>query len=510
MGRTLTDRLALVAQARAEAEAVVFGGGSLTFAGLEDRAARLAGTLKALGVRRGDRVGISLQRGLDMPVAVYSVMLAGAGYVPIDPAAPPPRMQHILRDCGIGVLITQEARIAQVADAAPGTGLHSVIGVAAPLDGLTTLPFDAALQGVPHREPLGPDDLAYIIFTSGSTGVPKGLTHTHASALAFVDMATALYDLGPNDRMAATSALHFDMSCMEMFAGLLSGACIVMVPEAHAMMPASLAHLLDEQRITTLYTVPFQLIRLVEAGALEARDLSALRLVIHAGEPMPPRPIAQLRAVLPHARFSNFYGPAEVNGVTHWDHPPEGTDPSAPVPIGHACAHADLLIDGETPDSGELLVATPAMMRGYWRRPDLDAACFVTRTGTDGTMRRYYRTGDLVSRRPDGALLLLGRADRQVKLRGYRVELDEVELALDAHPAVSEAAALLSPDKLRILAFVRLAPGQAAQEADLHEIAARRLPAHAVPASIRILPQFPRTATGKIDRRRLLTEDTAQ
>lgn len=510
MEGSLTDRLARVAQDRPKADAVIFGDQSLTFAGLADRAARLAGRLKALGVQRGDRIGISLQRGLEMPVAVYGVMLAGAAYVPIDPTAPPDRMQHILRDCGIGVLITQEARADQIARAAPGTGLHSVIGVAAPLDGLTTLPFDAALDSPPHRETLGPDDLAYIIFTSGSTGVPKGLTHTHASALSFARMAADLYDLGPKDRMAATSALHFDMSCMEMFAGLLSGACIVMVPEAHAMMPASLAQLLEDQRITTLYTVPFQLIRLVEAGALEARDLRALRLVIHAGEPMPPRPIAELRAVLPHARFSNFYGPAEVNGVTHWDHAPDGTDPTAPVPIGYACAHADLLIDGETADSGELLVATPAMMRGYWRRPDLDATCFVTRPGTDGTPQRYYRTGDLVRRGPDGALMLLGRADRQVKLRGYRVELDEVELALEAHPAVSEAAALLSADMLRILAFVRLAPEQTAQEAALREIAALRLPSHAVPASIRVLPQFPRTATGKIDRRRLLAVDTAQ
>lgn len=505
LAETLSARLLQAADNWPDAIAVRHDSHDLSFAELAQKASRLAGWLHAHGVSRGDRVAIALRRNLDMPVAVYGVLMAGAAYVPIDPNAPADRMAAILNDSDVAVMISEEALAPTLEDAAPQSSLRAVLGLTAPLDGLETAPFDAIDAAEPFQTEHGPDDLAYIIFTSGSTGTPKGLTHTHASALAFADMAAALFDLGPDDRMAATSGLHYDMSCMEMFAGLLSGARIVMVPETHGMFPASLSGLLESERVTTLYTVPFLLVRFAEAGALETRDLSSLRLIVHAGEPMPARPLGRLRERFPDARFANFYGPAEVNGVTWWDHP-EVPDPNlTDFPIGWPCAQTRLRIeDRDQPaEEGELLIATPAMMRGYWHRPDLDATAFVTRPDEDGIERRYYRSGDHVRRAPDGTLTFLGRMDRQVKLRGHRVELDEIEVALQANPDVSEAAAILGATGQTIRAFAILEAGHHTDPDALRRTATALLPTHAVPTEIQILQTFPRTSSGKINRREL-------
>ncbi|MBF9030985.1 amino acid adenylation domain-containing protein [Rhodobacterales bacterium HKCCE3408] len=503
MSETLDARLVEVSARWPDAIAVRHGDRSLTFAALADRAGRLAGWLQSQGVVRGDRVAIQMRRSIEMAVAVYGVMRAGAAYVPIDPMAPPERIAGILNDSGAEVMITEDALAGQIADALPGTGVRCVLGLSADAGGVSAAPFDA-VETAPHFvDDHGPDDICYVIFTSGSTGTPKGLTHTHASALSFVDMAAPLFGLGPHDVMAATSGLHYDMSCMEMFAGLLSGARILMVPETHMLFPASLSALLEAEGVTTIYSVPFMLIRLVEGGGLADRDLTALRLVIHAGEPMPARPIAELRAHLPAARFSNFYGPAEVNGVTWWDHPEQPAEDITDFPIGYACAHTELLVDGDDGVEGELLIATPAMMQGYWRRPDLDDRSFETRPGRDGTLRRFYRSGDVVRRDARDCYVFVGRADRQVKLRGHRVELDEVEMAICAHAAVSEAGAVLTPDGLSIRAFVTMVPGASATPQELLSSVGERLPRHAVPDRIEIIETFPRTSSGKIDRPRL-------
>ncbi|MBF9033473.1 amino acid adenylation domain-containing protein [Rhodobacterales bacterium HKCCE2091] len=501
MTSSISSRLIRAAEAAPGAEVVRHGGAVLTFADLVARAGQTAGWLAAQGVRRGDRVAILMRRTLMQPVAVHGVLAAGAAYVPIDPAAPPARIRAILDDCEIEVMISEDAHSPRIAEAAACTRLRAILGLSGDIAGIDRAGWSDSDGIDPVHVHTGPDDLAYVMFTSGSTGTPKGMAHTHASALAFADMAAALCDLGPGDRLAAVSGLHFDMSCMELFAGLLHGATAVMVPEPVTMMPASLSALLQTERVSVIYTVPFLLVRLLEAGGIDGRDLSALRLIVSAGEAVPPGVFSDLRRHLPDARLANFYGPAEVNVVTVWVAPEGPLAFDGPVPIGSACPHTELLTD---PATGELLAATPAMMRGYWRRPDLDAAAFVRRRGADGGMRRWYRTGDIVRDEGDGDLRLVGRADRQVKIRGYRVELDEVERVLAAHPAVSEAAVLVAPDGLSLRAWTTAAPGAAADPAELVRAAAAILPPYAVPSEICVVPAMPRTGSGKIDRRRLM------
>jgi amino acid adenylation domain-containing protein len=504
MPRFLDDIIREGALTRPDAEACRFGDQALTHAGLDAAADRLADALRARGVARGDRVGILLDKSLDGMVALYGIMRAGAAWVPLDPGAPPARLGGIAAECGIGVIVSSPARRRTLEALAPAATALRVVVDAAGAD-LGQFADPAAPASEAKRDP---GDLAYVIFTSGSTGTPKGIMHSHETGLAYARMARDLYGLTPDDRLGNHSPLHFDMSTFDIFSGPLAGACTVIIPEMHAKLPASLAALIEAERITVWYSVPFAITQLVERGGIDRRDLSALRWIIFGGEPMPPRHLAECARLVPSARFSNSYGPAEVNQITVHMLDPGEIDGQSPVPLGVACEHAELmLLDGDAPaDEGELLAATPAMMLGYWNRPERDAAGIVQRPGPDGVRRRWYRTGDLVRRDGDGRLHFIGRSDRQVKVRGHRVELDEVELALGTHPSVSEAAAVVRGDPAGIAAFVTLREGAAPDPDALRAHAMQRLPAYAVPQHVTVLGAFPRTTSGKIDRKNL-TED---
>jgi acyl-coenzyme A synthetase/AMP-(fatty) acid ligase len=246
-------------------------------------------------------------------------------------------------------------------------------------------------------------------------------------------------------------------------------------------------------------------------GAIEERDLSAIRWVLFGGEPFVPKHLAALTRALPRARFSNVYGPAEVNQCTYWHLPGPWREQDGQPPIGRACPNADLAVldEDDQPvaqgEAGELVVRAPTMMRGYWERSDLNARVFLRRPGAGGVEDVWLRTGDLAVERADGLLRFLGRKDRQVKTRGYRVELDEIEEALAAHPAVEASAAfpVEREEGLTLIeAAVTLRQGGITGQA-LTAFLASRLPPYAVPARIEVVAEFPRTTSGKIDRRRL-------
>lgn len=471
----------------------------LTYGDLADRAERLAGELQNLGVGRGSRVVLFMDKSLAAPVAIYGVLAAGACFVPLDTSAPATRVRQILAECEPSVILCDPSKVQTAQDAVSGLEAQPIVK---PFD-LSCLPSgDTAHRPPPDRST---EDPAYILFSSGSTGVPKGIVHTHKSALAYAHMAADLYGLGPGDVMGNHSPLHFDMSTFELFAGPLRGATTVLIADMYRKLPASMSALMASERMTVWYSVPFALIQLIDRGVLEQRDLSALRWVIFAGEPLQPSYLSRLQEALPAAQFSNAYGPTETNVITHYRIETSPWDKRIPIPLGQACSGARLRIErtGEAPETGELLACGDTVMSGYWRRPDLDRAAFCYREDGDGTQRRYYRTGDLVRRDERGVLHYLGRKDRQVKLRGYRIELSEVENALTQHPAVKEAAALLSEDGEKLLAFATIIPGSDVEAGALKAFLGLHLPAYAVPHSATILPSFARTPSGKIDRRAL-------
>ena len=445
-----------VAERTPDRDAVRFAGSALSYGELADRASRLARVLKDRGVARGDRVGIFASKGLHSAVAIHGIMKAGAAYVPLDPLAPIDRLVLIAKDCGIQHLVSEPTRSETVrAMIEAGVPLHTVIGFeersSAPGPGVSWEEVNSApcLSDVAGATEL---DLAYILYTSGSTGVPKGVVHTHRSALTFAELAAHTYGLLPEDRVSNHAPLHFDLSTLDFFATAVAGATTVVVPEAHTKLPASLAKLLEDERVSVLYAVPLALAQLVLHGALERRDLTHIRWVLFGGEPFPPKHLRALMRALPKARFSNVYGPTEVNGVTYWVVPPVDTVSDTPLPIGRPFENVDLMVVDEHGDRaspgepGELWVRSPTMMQGYWGRPDLDASAFAVKPGGGPRQLEFHRTGDLVRAESDGVLHFLGRKDRQIKTRGHRVELDEVESVLLTHASVEAAAVYGVPD----------------------------------------------------------------
>jgi amino acid adenylation domain-containing protein len=443
-------------------------------------------------------------------------MKAGAAYVPLDPFAPPQRIAYVIQNCGIRHLLTAEAKQAQVSEIlTEAASLECLVGLQELEDPtLRTFTWDQAysMSGEPLDLHLTEQDLAYILYTSGSTGVPKGIMHTHRSGLSFAEWAADTYDLLASDRLSNHAPLHFDLSTFDFFAGAIAGGTIVIIPEALTKFPANLSKLIEQERITVWYSVPFALIQLMERGVLENRDLSALRWILFAGEVFPTKHLRQLMMLLPKIRFSNLFGPTETNVCTYYHVPGVPPDTDEPIPIGKACANLeDLVVDDQDRpvapgEVGELLMRGGVVMKGYWGMPERNAVCFYRRPAFESFEDVFYRTGDLVQLDSDGNYRYLGRKDRQIKTRGYRVELDEVEVSLHSHPGVAEAAVYTVPDHQGsnlIGASVVSQPGIEVDETELVEHLKSRLPFYAIPVRIFIMNEFPRTSTGKINRREL-------
>lgn len=488
---------------------------SLSYAQLVRRANALAHLLHDQGVGRSDRVGVYLHKSVESVVAIWGIMKAGAAYVPLDPATPTERLAYILDHCGIRHLVTEPALLGPLrAYLERGGELECLVGIGPadnlPLRAVTWTQVDEApAQSAPPVRIIE-QDLAYVMYTSGSTGPPKGIMHTHRSGLSYAQWAAHEYALAPSDRIANHAPLHFDISTYDWFAGALGSSTVVVIPEEYGKLPASYSALLAAERITVIFTVPFALVQLLLRGALDARDLSSLRWIIFGGEPFPPKHLRALMDLLPQARFSNIYGPAEVNGVTFYHVPPLTAED--PVPIGQVCPFAQALVldEDDRPvsagQSGEMLIRSPTMMQGYWKRPDLNARAFYRRQIAPDYEEIYYRTGDQVQRGADGNYLFLGRKDRQIKTRGFRVELDEVEACLLQHQDVGAAAVFVVPNGAghnEIRAAIIAREGAGLRAADLARHAAEQLPWYAVPEKFEFLRDFPRTASDKIDRRAL-------
>ncbi|MEM7352170.1 MAG: amino acid adenylation domain-containing protein [Acidobacteriota bacterium] len=517
----LVDR---AADRAADHEAFCGPGERLTYGDLVRRANRLAHALVGEGVRRGDRVGVFMPRCLESAVAVYGILKSGAAFVPIDPHTPVGGLRRLIDDCGLHHLVTHDAQRSSLSRLAEeATPLRSIVGPTRPIEGPFAVRSWADLATLPAGS--GPDvgsledDLAYIMYSSGSTGRPKGIMHTHRSGLAYAHLSVSTYDVGPDDRIGNHSPLHFDMSTFGYLSAPLAGATTLLIPEAYTKLTASLSRLMETERLTIWYSVPLALIQLLLRGVLESRGLDGLRWVLFGGEPFARKHLRQLMARWPRARFSNVYGPAEVNQCTFHHLPPNAgpvadseVGDSEPVPIGKTWDNTESLVldEHDQPvaqgEVGELLIRSATMMRGYWGRPELDADAFYRQPAAGGMQKVFYRTGDLVRRTPEGELLFLGRKDRQVKVRGYRVELDEIERALAAHEAVAEAA--VYPVRVdgpveHLRAAVRLKPEGPIEPAELRAAIAHLLPAYAVPEKIEIRDALPRTASDKIDRRTL-------
>ncbi|MFF4532263.1 Pls/PosA family non-ribosomal peptide synthetase [Streptomyces sp. NPDC001407] len=467
----------------------------LTYGELDARANQLARHLRGLGIGPGARVAILVPRSVETYVSLLGVGKAGATFLPIDPAAPPARAGFITEDADVDLVLTA----AGAAPAAEGIA-RRVLDLGSCGPELAAAPRTRLPPGREEDDPL-----AYIMYTSGSSGRPKGVRIAQSSICNFLRHVPELYDVRPEDRVHQGMTISFDFSIEEIWPTWAVGATLVAGPVGSAQFGAELADWLEERGITVLYCVPTLL-------ATIPRDLPLLRAVMVGGEACPARLVE--RWSRPGRRILNTYGPTEATVTATVGE----LLPGRPVTIGRPLPTCSVvLLDEErqpVPDGevGEICVGGPGVARGYIGRPELTADRFIEHPLAPAG-GRLYRTGDLGRRTPDGQFEYLGRADAEVKVRGHRVDLGEIDNVLLEEPGVAEAATALMPapdvegGAAELSAYVvRSAGGTEADEtllARLHERARRRLPAYMVPSFLDVLTELPAMPSGKVDRRKL-------
>jgi amino acid adenylation domain-containing protein len=498
----------------------------IAYGELDARANQLARRLQALGVRRGDRVAMFIDKSVEAVVAVYGILKSGGAYVPLDPQAPVARLAYIASNCGVRCLVSESDKSpswpALIAGAPSIEAVVTLDGEPASTQDANSIARPVSDRAAVDREPPDPIetdaidlDVAYILYTSGSTGEPKGVTLTHRNAMAFVEWAVDAFTVGPHDRLSSHAPFHFDLSVFDLYAAVMAQATVVLVPPRTSHFPIEIKRFIDRTGVTVWYSVPSVLTQLVLRGDLAPGDLPSLRAVLFAGEVFPTKFLRQLMALLPSARFVNLYGPTETNVCTWYDVPPLPTERDDDIPIGKAIANTQTIVvteDGRLASAGEvgeLYVRGATVMQGYWGDGERTARALVqpATLGSALLTDRAYRTGDLVQEDPGGNLRFLGRRDGQIKSRGYRIELGEIESVINAHPSIVECAVVAIPDDLitnRIKAFVATSDDLVGR--DLARWCGDRLPRYMIPEDLEVRRSLPRTSTGKTDRKLLQDE----
>ncbi|WP_010498117.1 non-ribosomal peptide synthetase [Paenibacillus elgii] len=488
-----------------EAVAVLFENERLTYGELNERANRLARTLRAKGVQADRLVGIMAERSLEMVVGIMAILKAGGAYVPIDPEYPEERIRYMLEDSGAQVLLLQrhlrekaafEGDILELEDAA---SYHP--------DGSNPEPFS------------GPRHMAYVIYTSGSTGKPKGVMVEHHSVVNRILWMHKRYPIGAADTILQKTAFTFDVSVWELFWWSMVGSKVCMLSVGGEKNPERIVETIARYGITTMHFVPAMLhvfLEYVESlpAAAVLDKLRSLRQVFASGEALPPQHVARFQKAISAvngAKLINLYGPTEATvDVSYFDCEPDGEYPI--IPIGKPIDNTQLYIIKEGTGqlqpigvAGELCIAGVGVARGYLNRPELTAEKFVKNPFGASAEERMYRTGDLARWLPDGNIEYLGRMDHQVKIRGYRIELGEVESRLLKVEAIQEAIVIArdseSGGKQLYAYFVANRP---LTVSELRGTLAQGMPAYMIPSYFAQVERMPLTPNGKIDRKALI------
>jgi len=484
-----------------EAVAVIFEEQQLTYRELDVRANQLAHYLIKLGVGPDTLVGICIERSLDMVVGLLGVLKAGGAYLPLDPAYPKQRLEFMLEDAAAPLLLTQQRLV-------EAFSTHDARVVCLDKDWEEI----AQQSGESAKSEAMPGNLAYVIYTSGSTGQPKGAMNTHRGISNRLRWMQDAYHLTDADRVLQKTPFSFDVSVWEFFWPLITGACLVVALPGGHQDPEYLLKVISEKKITTLHFVPSMLHSFLEAHGIENCD--SLKLVICSGEALAFELREKVFARL-CVRLHNLYGPTEASvDVTSWNC--ECVEDRRIVPIGRPIANTQIyLLDAYLQPvpigvPGELYIGGTGLARGYLNRPELTSEKFIPDPFTLEVGARIYKTGDLARYLPSGDIEFLGRIDHQVKLRGFRIELAEIEAVLGQHPAVREAVVVSKEDEPgNKLLVAYIIPNQDAPPtvSELRSFMKARLPEYMVPFAFVVLQALPLTPNGKVDRRALPQPD---
>jgi amino acid adenylation domain-containing protein len=502
LNRTIHEVFAAVAKQWPGRTAICGDGSSLTYAELEKRAASMTTRLIAGGVRPGTKIGLYAQRSGDAVAAMLGILQAGAAYVPFDPSYPPNLLRFIAEDCAPAIMLVQRA----LHTAQPPFWSGETWELESALSSAETLVAPAA--AVPSSVPaVDGEALAYVMYTSGSTGHPKGVLVPHRGVTRLV-IDNPFVSVGPDEVHLQLAPLAFDASTFEIWGALLNGGRLAIVTNPHPSLD-DIATAILEQQVTTLWLTAGLFHLMVDH---RLAGLRPLRQLLAGGDVLSPPHVVKALRELPDCRIINGYGPTENTTFTCCYTVPRAQSPCEPIPIGRPIAGTTVYVldeagepvaDGE---DGELYAGGAGVALGYLNRPELTAQRFLVDPFEGSGARLMYRTGDRVCRRADGLIEFLGRVDRQVKINGKRVELDEIEACLRRSGLIEDAAVTSSAaagGPRRLHAYVKSSREGASLIPELRRYLREELPEHMVPASFMILPSLPLSPTGKIDRARL-------
>jgi len=478
-----------------EAVALLYEERQLTYRELNRRANRVAHRLRALGVGPDTLVAVCMERSLDMVIACLGVLKAGGAYVPLDPAYPTERLAFMLADSGAVALLTRRVHLDRLPERlAP------------------TICVDADAGALERESPenpariAGPGNLAYVMYTSGSTGLPKGVAIPHRGILRLL-FGISYARLGPNETVLHASSPSFDLTTFELWGPLLHGGRCVLFP-GRVPTPDALRDVIEKHGVTTIWLTGSLFNSIVDATP---ESLGGVQQLLVGGEALSVPHVRRAAEALPSTQIINGYGPTEATTFAccyHLPGPPEADATS--IPIGRPIANTRVYVLDRHRQPvpigvpGELWIAGDGLARGYVGRPELTAERFVVQRLSQTLEERLYRTGDLVRWLGDGTLEFLGRLDDQVKVRGFRVELGEIEVTLARHPRVRESVVVArrGPDgEMGLVAYV-VGDGPV-ESRDLREFLGRKLPEYMVPTAFVVVDRLPLSANGKVDRRAL-------
>lgn len=475
---------------------------SLTFRELRGRALSAAtGLMNVEGTGNGLRpVVVYLPKSADAIACFVGAMYAGQPYVPVAADIPMLRLQTILKSLRQGHIITSP----ELAKNLEGLDLTGFALHLSPE--LRQCPADEKralerLAGVADIDPI------YIMYTSGSTGTPKGVTIPHRGILDYARWLKETFDFDENTVLGNQSALYFDNSTLDIYTMMYTGAELVIIPEVLFRFPGKLPEFVEAEGINTIFWVPTVMIAVANSGVLEQMAMPKLKKVLFCGEAMPNRQLNIWRKCHPDALYANLYGPTEITDVcTCYIVDREFAD-ADPLPIGRACRNMRTVVlteedrEAAVGETGELCVLGSGLALGYWNAPELTRNAFIQNPLCPDFDQRLYRTGDLAYVAEDGLLMFVGRKDSQIKLRGNRIELGEVETAAKTLSGVENACVLFDSEKEEIVLFAQTKESLILRKVNLE--LRRRLPAYMLPGRLVCMESLPQTPNGKIDRVKL-------
>ncbi len=514
------------AERQPEAVAVVSDEATLTYGELEARSNQLARLLRDAGCSQGDRICLLAPKSAAAIMAILAIYKSDCIYVPLDPGSPAPRLSKMIESAEPRWILAggQVAPLMDELFASPAVRNQTRVGSLEPqkMSGSRflsafhlgdVLQYSSATPSYRNRE----SDAAHLLFTSGSTGTPKGVLITHANVIHFVEWAVQYFGINASDRQSCHSPLHFDLSVFDIFGTLAAGAALYLVAPQLSLFPNRLADFIRNNQLTQWFSVPSLLTYMANMDVIRDNDFPNLKRLLWCGEVLATPTLLYWMRQLPHVTFTNLYGPTETTiASSYYTIPACPQTDTASIPIGQPCAGETLcVLDADLRPValgvvGDLYIGGVGLSPGYWRNHEATRMAFIANPLSADRSERLYRTGDLASVGTDGQVYFHGRVDSQVKSRGHRVELGEIEAALDTLDSIEHCAVVAIPSSgfegHTICCAYVVARDQEVTAARLRKQLTAKIPAYMVPTEWLELPALPKNANGKVDRPLLKNE----